>query len=84
VILEAELWAQEGIDVLVDPYRRMADRLLPDGTREHVPVEIDLVEATLLLRAAYAQGYLAALKEPEPDPVEASGKAVALRLILPA
>lgn len=71
--LAAELWAQDGVDSLCEPYRTT-----------QAGCEIDLTEALALLRAAYAKGYSEALSEATPlDLPEAAARAVTLGLMLP-
>lgn len=71
--VETELWAQEGVDRLCEPYRaRLA------------PTDIDLREAAVMIRAAYAKGYGAALTEAEPlTPAEAKARLRLLMLLVP-
>lgn len=71
MIPEIELWAQQGIDKLCEPYRtNLAD------------VKIDMAEAGALIRAAYAAGYSDALTDE--FPVEDAGaRAQVLALMLP-
>lgn len=84
-----EWWAQQGIDSLCDPYRSVSVEIMiaPDGRLDEprsLPVRrIDLVEASAMIRCAYAKGYSAALTEAEPIE-DAAERATTLGLMLPS
>lgn len=78
-LLSAELWAQERIEPSLRSYREeaaartLADKSAPD---------IDLREAAVMIRSAYAAGYVDALSEAEPV-ADYRQRETALRLMVP-
>lgn len=55
-----------------------------DPRREHDPPDIlDLTQMAVLMRATYADGYVAGLTDPSPDTTAACANATTLRLLIP-